>query len=59
MVKGWLDKGDKIVMAQVTYEVFFIFDKFILLSIRSPLKYHIFDDIISLNEFVYSTKNKK
>ena len=54
MMQGWLNIGDKIVMSQVTYEVVWMFGKYVLFA--NNLKYHVFDDLDLLNEFVYKPK---
>lgn len=52
MCSGWLNVGDKLIHAQVEYQVFELLDKYVLISLRSPLKYYSFDLLTELNDFV-------
>jgi len=53
MVSGWLKVGDRIIMKQVEFQVFEILDKYVLISLKSPLQYYSFDLLTELNEFVF------
>jgi hypothetical protein len=56
MCSGWLNVGDRIVMKQVEFQVFEILDKYVLISLKSPLQYYSFDFLTELNEFAFSSK---